>query len=510
MPAADAAVANGAQENQQEQPAGGISSFIQTAFRMMFMWWAMRSVMNWMKPQQASKSTGQPADLSTLRNLWMPGQIFDVRVYMSPDDELDFSGDATKLLWEESALSYDWNEASERALNVTVPCPESLQKNGTMWAHIYFSRNGMSPDPKDSIYDKESFGKSFEMVKYGKQRIIKKKKNLIEQSFSANDPEEVADSATDDPEPPVEEEEPEPATEDQEEGWLQARLDGREKAVTGPKEVVPIVGFWKPTLTLRLVVDFTAFQKGAIPPQMAGAVKLHQDPDTLELSYFPVIYIDEFWVLSERMVQLNDTVKTLDLEISYTPISLWKWQMQSQMEQSMVQQQEWGLQGDGGSDDFKRLFIESNPILLAITMVVSVFHSVFDFLAFKNDVAFWKNNKDMTGLSVRTIFLNLFCSIVIFFYLWENETSWMILISSCVGIVIEFWKTNMSRAIRSSFRPRITSSSGRVGVRVGVYQVEETSNVYCCPAKFKVFHHPHRCCGRLQNAHRQISNYVER
>lgn len=33
---------------------------------------------------------------------------------------------------------------------------------------------------------------------------------------------------------------------------------------------------------------------------------------------------------------------------------------------------------------FQRVFLEGNPYLLGITMVVSLLHSVFDFLAFKN------------------------------------------------------------------------------------------------------------------------------
>ena len=33
---------------------------------------------------------------------------------------------------------------------------------------------------------------------------------------------------------------------------------------------------------------------------------------------------------------------------------------------------------------------------------------LFDMLAFKNDIAFWKKNKSMEGLSLRTIFVNTF------------------------------------------------------------------------------------------------------
>ena len=37
----------------------------------------------------------------------------------------------------------------------------------------------------------------------------------------------------------------------------------------------------------------------------------------------------------------------------------------------------------------------------AVTMVVSLLHTVFDMLAFRNDIGFWKNNKSMEGLSAR-------------------------------------------------------------------------------------------------------------
>ena len=64
---------------------------------------------------------------------------------------------------------------------------------------------------------------------------------------------------------------------------------------------------------------------------------------------------------------------------------------------------------DGESDEFKRVLIEGNPYFLGLTMFVSLLHSVFDMLAFKNDIGFWKNKKNVEGLSVRTISINCFC-----------------------------------------------------------------------------------------------------
>jgi Cleft lip and palate transmembrane protein 1 (CLPTM1) len=86
------------------------------------------------------------------------------------------------------------------------------------------------------------------------------------------------------------------------------------------------------------------------------------------------------------------------------------------------------------------MLVESNPYLLGLTVIVSLLHTVFDFLAFKNDITFWKTRKSLEGLSVRSVFVSGFCQLVIFLYLLDNDTTWMVLLSSGVGTVIEFWK----------------------------------------------------------------------
>jgi hypothetical protein len=58
------------------------------------------------------------------------------------------------------------------------------------------------------------------------------------------------------------------------------------------------------------------------------------------------------------------------------------------------------------------------------------------------DIQFWKEKEDMSGLSVRSILINVFIQLVIFLYLLDNSqtTSWMILLSQGVGVAIEAWK----------------------------------------------------------------------
>jgi hypothetical protein len=50
--------------------------------------------------------------------------------------------------------------------------------------------------------------------------------------------------------------------------------------------------------------------------------------------------------------------------------------------------------------------METDTILLTVTMVVSLLHSLFEVLAFKNDISFWKNKDSMEGISVKSLYFH--------------------------------------------------------------------------------------------------------
>lgn len=97
-------------------------------------------------------------------------------------------------------------------------------------------------------------------------------------------------------------------------------------------------------------------------------------------------------------------------------------------EKQHKQQQEWGIQ-TVDLDELKRMWIETDKVLLGVTFVVSILHTVFEMLAFKNDISFWNSRDSMEGISVKSLYFNLIQSVVIFLYLMDNETSWMIYLS---------------------------------------------------------------------------------
>jgi hypothetical protein len=128
---------------------------------------------------------------------------------------------------------------------------------------------------------------------------------------------------------------------------------------------------------------------------------------------------------------------------------MWKWQLQSQTEENWKKQEAFTGEEDQGNDMLRNMLLDTNPYLLGITAVVSMLHTIFDILAFKNDISFFKNKKSMEGLSLRSMIVNACFSLVILLYLADNETSYMVLMSNGVGLAIEVWK--ISKAITVKF-----------------------------------------------------------
>lgn len=78
------------------------------------------------------------------------------------------------------------------------------------------------------------------------------------------------------------------------------------------------------------------------------------------------------------------------MSLTYQPISLFKWQIYL----AQATRSKWSVNvyGDAGTseaddeeqDSLKEMLLETNPYLIACTVIVSILHSVFELLAFKN------------------------------------------------------------------------------------------------------------------------------
>ena len=175
--------------------------------------------------------------------------------------------------------------------------------------------------------------------------------------------------------------------------------------------------------------------------------------------YQPPLFANDFWNMAKDYKPLNDS---LSLQLTFQPLSLFKFQLYV----SQNFRQKWNFFGDADEenddeqDTLKETLLETNLYLLILTICVSILHSVFELLAFKNDIQFWNNRNSLEGLSVRSVFFGVFQSLIVLLYVLDNETNTMIRISCFVGLGIELWKIQKVVDIKFENRRLIFKDKG--------------------------------------------------
>ncbi|EJK58032.1 hypothetical protein THAOC_21871 [Thalassiosira oceanica] len=300
-----------------------------------------------------------------------------------------------------SDVNQDMNYRND---TLTIPFNEALWNNETqIWAHVKLQRRRSYKDgtdtrarnPRRKVPKNDVLVKRMALTRFRKRKRRQDLKSLIES----------------------------PSREENE--TLSEDLDSSVLTTASlNKTHDQIMMYMKPSLSLQIVdmmLDFP--DRKAIPKQFSDHMDWFEEGTVSDRSlYYPILYNSEFWITYQSLLETEEN---------------WR------------KQEAFTGEEDHGNDQLRNMLLDTNPWLLAVTAVVSVLHTVFDMLAFKNDISFFKNKKSMEGMSLRSMLMNSFFSLVILLYLADNETSFMVLASNAVGLVIEIWK--ISKAVTIKF-----------------------------------------------------------
>ncbi|KAL4263239.1 CLPTM1 family protein [Pleurotus pulmonarius] len=360
---------------------------------------------------------------------WPLGIPLDMHVYLSTAPY----GDVFSRLWTSGYRKDDdeglpnfvwknitwgnWNDA--RVEEFDIKFPERVLHNGTLWADVFLTKDHTDPDPRHPSFNADNIHHVRKLLTPYLPRVkVRKTKNLISGDKEDDEPEEVEQDV--------------------------------------------IVPHWHKNLTLALISDAPVVPIGQLPPPIREHI--HIIPDLRDETgtkgfYKPIVFPNEFWHLRSHMVEVNTSTPNLPLQITFQPMSYMKFQMFASMTHGFNEAAKQQGAGAGAElDEIKRMLLETNPWFLGLTAAVSILHVLFEMLAFKSDVSHWREKKEMVGVSLRTvryfsIITNVFVQLIILLYLIDNNenTSWMILMGSGMGVLIEAWK--ITKAVDISVIP---------------------------------------------------------
>ncbi|KAI3323238.1 cleft lip and palate transmembrane 1 [Xylariaceae sp. AK1471] len=305
------------------------------------------------------------------------------------------------------------NYSDKRTAETVFDVPTSVQNNGTLWGHFYFGLTGSNLDPKEPGFDPATAVHfAYPLTQYIPKKKEIKTRNLLEDRVEV--------------------------------------VEKSDQEVTGPI----IANYYHPNTSLSFVPDTGILNFPQLPPAVQQFLMLEstgaRDGSGQNSWYYPVLFVNQFWQMKTHMILLNDTVKTLPMRLDLGNLRNWQFNIMATMDLNTKQQARQAAFGGslpGGSDGsevdlIKEILLDTNPWLLGVTAFVSIAHLILETLAFGSDIAHYRKKKDNVGISVRSILANVFMQAVIFLYLVDNSqnTSWMILGSQGIGILIELWK----------------------------------------------------------------------
>uniref|UniRef100_A0A4W3KJ81 Lipid scramblase CLPTM1L n=1 Tax=Callorhinchus milii TaxID=7868 RepID=A0A4W3KJ81_CALMI len=155
---------------------------------------------------------------------------------------------------------------------------------------------------------------------------------------------------------------------------------------------------WRSRLTINIMTDNFTFDGSALPADVHRYLRLLQHGK--QVQYLPILFLDELSNRVRDLLIINATSITLPLTICYEAISLGKLRFWTHMQEAVFSLQRFGFT-EKDVDEVKGIFVDTNLYFLALTFFVAAFHLLFDFLAFKNDISFWRRKNNMVGMSTK-------------------------------------------------------------------------------------------------------------
>lgn len=211
--------------------------------------------------------------------------------------------------------------------------------------------------------------------------------------------------------------------------------DGREQTYGTKKK--PQIARGVPQMQIRIVFDRTLYPR----PWMHS-------------HYLPMMYVDEFWLTDDQLIKFNRTGDNqFGVQTHVSLMSAARWRFQTMMDHSFTQNAK--IFGENSEEmlAMRDLFANTHPYLLIATLVVSILHTVFEYLALKNDVQFWNKTDAQTlskFVSLRSVFLEILCNLVLMIYLYDQDANFLVLILSLGQVLVDCWK--VTRVVEISFQ----------------------------------------------------------
>jgi hypothetical protein len=205
---------------------------------------------------------------------------------------------------------------------------------------------------------------------------------------------------------------------------------------------MPDQAMWIPFLKYRtspIRIRFIAEDRGYAFLQRADGLVLRQFNAT---TYAPMLYVDDLSLPHSAQIELappQDDKPPVTLHIKFGSISPTVDAINRQVQVAFATAES---MFSGPELDEIRYYLQDERLYrFALTQVISYVHMWLDYLAFRDEIRFYRGRQKLSGVSTSTVLTRLACSVIILLYLLDGGgTSWVVLLSLFSSCAVEAWK----------------------------------------------------------------------
>lgn len=208
---------------------------------------------------------------------------------------------------------------------------------------------------------------------------------------------------------------------------------------------IPHFKYNRQPIVLRIVADQQLYPVNA--PIRGDGTKLRFVRDGNQIYHQPIIYVDDVALKHSSQIQLappeeqaENPRPPIHLNIQLSIISPFRHVFHRQLELGFKMMENFLESNE--LDEIRHMISDEYMYRFILTQIITYVHIYLDYMAFRDEIGFYKGKKSMGGISMSSVVGRFVCQLIIFLYLCDGgNTSWLILGSVGSGVAVEFWKT---------------------------------------------------------------------
>jgi hypothetical protein len=151
------------------------------------------------------------------------------------------------------------------------------------------------------------------------------------------------------------------------------------------------------------------------------------------------LHVNPFVTPRDEYVSLSECPK-VDLAITYKPVGMAYWLLSETLIRSFDNLEQQMSVNEYDIDSFKMLITGSSITKLAVVYLVSLLHFIFEYLAIKSDLSFWRSKTRFDGISESSISMNIVMGGISALYVVEQGESKIALYFILIKMAMNLWK----------------------------------------------------------------------